>query len=101
MRKRKTLPVVIRIPARKQGTPAPDERTEQLLRIFSELEAQEATMSQDQFSDLLQQAALACGFSDAGEACESLLGPVLFKLQRMRCNGKDAARMTTRHLVTS
>ena len=61
---------------------APDERTEQLLRIFSELEVHEATMSQDQFSELLREAALACGFADPAEACESLIGLALFKWQR-------------------
>jgi hypothetical protein len=59
-----------------------DERAEQLLKIFSELEAHEASMSQDQFGELVSQAALACGFKNAAEACESLIGPALSRLQR-------------------
>jgi hypothetical protein len=73
---------------------APDERTEQLLRIFTELEVHEATMSQDQFSELLRNAALACGFADPAEACESLIGPALFKWQqkdRIRCHSNGDA----------
>lgn len=73
---------------------APDERTEQLLKIFSELEVQEATMSQDQFSELLREAALACGFTDPAEACESLIGPALFQWQRRNrkpCHGNGDA----------
>jgi|SRR5581483_448346 hypothetical protein len=75
---------------------APDERTEQLLRIFSELEVQEATMSQDQFSELLREAAVACGFADPAEACESLIGAALFQWQRRsrkrRHSNGDAGR---------
>jgi hypothetical protein len=77
---------------------APDERAEHLLRIFSELECQEGSMSPEQFSELLQQAALACGFADSAEACESLIGPALFGLQRksgLHCNGK----LTREHLT--
>ncbi len=68
-----------------------DQRAEQLLLVFSELECQEASMSPEQFSELLQHAALACGFADPAEACESLIGPALFGLQResgVRCNSK-------------
>ena len=82
----------LRSPARHRSTQgASDERTEQLLQIFSEVEAHESSMSPERFSELLQQAALACGFVDNAEACESLIGSALFGLQRkggIACTGK-------------
>jgi hypothetical protein len=94
----------LQIPAKGGSNFAPDERTEQLLRVFSELEPQEARMSPEEFSELLQHAAVACGFADAAEACVSLIGPALFELQRksgLRCSGKGGTRTTIRSLVTS
>jgi hypothetical protein len=94
----------LQIPGKDGSNFAPDERTEQLLRVFSELEPQETRMSPEEFSELLQQAAVACGFADAAEACVSLIGPALFELQRksgLRCSGKDGTRTTIRSLMTS
>ena len=94
----------LQIPAEDGSNVAPDERTEQLLRIFSELEPQETRMSPEEFSELLQHAAAACGFADTAEACESLIGPALFGLQRksgLHCSGKGGTRTPVRSLVTS
>jgi len=63
---------------RNGGVFAPDDRVENLLRIFSELECFESSLSREQFSELLQQASMACGFADPREACESLIGQALF-----------------------
>ncbi len=81
-----------------------DDRVEQLLQIFSELEIHERTMSLDQFSELLRQAALACGFADPAEACELLIGPALFKLQRKigrGCHDKNGGQLPNSSPATS
>ena len=54
-----------------------DDRANQLLKIFCEIEEYEGKLSEAQFSELLYRAALACGFVDAQDAWQALTEPNL------------------------
>jgi len=49
-----------------------DERANQLLRVFCEIEEFEDQLTEGQFGELLYRAALACGFEDAREAWQAI-----------------------------
>ena len=65
-----------------------DSRVNRLLDIFSGLEPHEQKMPEAQFSEFLEDAAVACGFADVMEACEALIGPNLLDLQRISESAK-------------
>jgi len=58
---------------RKNDLPRPaDDRANQLLKIFCEIEEYEGRLSEAQFGELLYRAAIACGFVDARDAWQAL-----------------------------
>jgi hypothetical protein len=81
MRKSSVLPPTPSISSSDRSAPYKSGQTVRaLLHFFSELEPYEPMISDAQFSVMLEDAALACGFADVKEACKALIGPELFNL---------------------
>jgi hypothetical protein len=59
-----------------------DWMTEQngFLSICSDVEPYENRIKTDDFADFIEDAIFACGFHSVEEACESLMGPNLFRI---------------------
>lgn len=62
------------------SNPTMDDSAERLLSICSDLEEYENRIAPGEFADLIESAVFACGFQSVEEACESLMGPDLFRM---------------------
>jgi hypothetical protein len=69
----------------KVSIPGSDVRAERLLSLCSDLEPYENRIAPDVFVDFIESAVFASGFHTVEEACESLIGPDLFRIWLKRC----------------